>query len=81
MAQVHQSMLELITILNMLSSKNSSSLRAMMGYQAEISNERTLSWLWQNRSLSKDYERLTDTGETMIYIAMTWPMVTRLAQK
>lgn len=42
--------------------------------------ERTLSWLGQNRRLSKDYERLTDTSEAMIYAAMTRLMVRRLAQ-
>ena len=42
--------------------------------------ERTLSWLGQNRRLSKDYERLTDTSEAMIYAAMTRLMVRRMAQ-
>ena len=42
--------------------------------------ERTLSWLGQNRRLSKDYERLTDTSEAIIYAAMTRLMVRRLAQ-
>lgn len=42
--------------------------------------ERTLSWLGQNRRLSKDYELLTDTSEAMIHAAMTRLMVRRLAQ-
>jgi putative transposase len=32
--------------------------------------ERTFAWLGRYRRLSKDYERRTDTSETMIYIAM-----------
>jgi putative transposase len=32
--------------------------------------ERTFGWLGRYRRLSKDYERLTLTSETMIYIAM-----------
>jgi transposase len=42
--------------------------------------ERTFSWLGQNRRLSKDYERLCATSETLIYIAMTRLMVRRLAR-
>lgn len=41
--------------------------------------ERTFSWLSQNRRLSKDYERLTKTSESMIYAAMTRLMIRRLA--
>jgi putative transposase len=32
--------------------------------------ERSLAWLGRYRRLSKDYERLTETSETFIYIAM-----------
>ena len=32
--------------------------------------ERTFGWLGRYRRLSKDYERLTDTSETMIHIAI-----------
>jgi len=32
--------------------------------------ERTFSWIDQNRRMSKDYERLTETGEAFIYVAM-----------
>jgi putative transposase len=41
--------------------------------------ERTFSWLAQNRRLSKDYERLTETSEAFVYVAMTRLMVRRLA--
>lgn len=41
--------------------------------------ERTFSWFETYRRLSKDYEYLSDTSETMIYIAMTHLMVRRLA--
>jgi transposase len=42
--------------------------------------ERTLAWLGQNRRLSKDYERLPETGEAFIYVAMSRLMVRRLAR-
>jgi putative transposase len=32
--------------------------------------ERTLGWLMRNRRLSKDYERLAQTSETFIEVAM-----------
>jgi putative transposase len=41
--------------------------------------ERTFAWLDANRRLSKDYEALTDTSTTMIYIAMTRLLIRRLA--
>jgi putative transposase len=41
--------------------------------------ERTFAWLGQNRRLSKDYERLCQTSETMIYAAMSRLMLRRLA--
>ena len=41
--------------------------------------ERTFSWLGQNRRLSKDYERLPETGEAFIYAAMSRLMARRLA--
>ena len=42
--------------------------------------ERTFSWTDQNRRMSKDYERLTETGETFIYVAMSRLMARRLAR-
>ncbi|OGM90699.1 transposase [Candidatus Wolfebacteria bacterium RIFCSPHIGHO2_01_FULL_48_22] len=43
--------------------------------------ERTFSWLYKYRRLSKDYEYHPDTSEVMIYIAMTHIMVRRLSRK
>jgi len=43
--------------------------------------ERTFSWLGQNRRMSKDYERLPDTGEAFIYVAMSRLMLRRLARR
>jgi putative transposase len=40
--------------------------------------ERTLAWLSQSRRLSKDYEELSTTSETFIYVAMTRLMLRRL---
>ena len=37
--------------------------------------ERTFSWLGQNRRMSKDYERLPESGEAFIYVAMSRLMV------
>jgi putative transposase len=42
--------------------------------------ERTLAWLGQNRKLSKDYERLPESGEAFIYVAMSRLMARRLAR-
>src|SRR5215208_2709547 len=42
--------------------------------------ERTFSWIDQNRRMSKDYERLPDSSEAFIYLAMTRLMVRRLAR-
>jgi putative transposase len=43
--------------------------------------ERTFSWLGQNRRMSKDYERLAETSEAFIYVAMSRLMVRRLAHR
>lgn len=43
--------------------------------------ERTFAWLYQHRRLSKDYEYLTDTSETMVRIAMIGIMIRRLSSK
>jgi putative transposase len=42
--------------------------------------ERTFSWLSQNRRLSKDYERLPESAEAFIYVAMSRLMARRLAR-
>ena len=41
--------------------------------------ERTFAWLGRYRRMSKDYEFLTDSSETMIYLAMTNLMLHRLS--
>ena len=42
--------------------------------------ERTFSWLGQSRRLSKEYERLCETSEALIYATMTRLMARRLAR-
>jgi putative transposase len=42
--------------------------------------ERTFSWLGQSRRLSKDYERLCESSEAMVYATMVRLMVRRLAR-
>jgi putative transposase len=42
--------------------------------------ERTFSWIDQNRRMSKDYERLTETSEAFIHVAMTRLTARRLAR-
>src|SRR5262245_40098695 len=41
--------------------------------------ERTLAWLFRYRRLSKDYERLTDNSEGMVYLASASRLLKRLA--
>jgi putative transposase len=43
--------------------------------------ERTFGWLGRYRRLSKDYERLPESSEAMVYWAMTRLMVRRLARQ
>ena len=43
--------------------------------------ERTFAWVTRYRRNSKDYERTTDSSETMIYLAMIALMARRIAQK
>jgi putative transposase len=42
--------------------------------------ERTFSWIDHNRRMSKDYERLPETSEAFIYVAMSRLMARRLAR-
>jgi putative transposase len=42
--------------------------------------ERTIAWIDQNRRMSKDYERLPESAETFIYVAMSRLMLRRLAR-
>jgi putative transposase len=42
--------------------------------------ERTFSWLGQNRRMSKDYERLPQSAEALIYVAISRLMLRRLAR-
>jgi putative transposase len=42
--------------------------------------ERTFSWLGQNRRMSKDYERLPESSEAFVYVAMSRLMARRLAR-
>ena len=41
--------------------------------------ERTLAWLNRYRRLSKDYERLAESSEIMVYLASMQTMLQRLA--
>ena len=42
--------------------------------------ERTFAWLGQSRQLSKDYERVCETSEALLYATMSRLMMRRLAQ-
>ena len=42
--------------------------------------ERTLAWISRNRRMAKDYERLTQTSEMLVYMAMARVMLRRLAR-
>ena len=41
--------------------------------------ERTFAWLGRNRRLAKDYERLIETGEMLLYLGMSRILLRRLA--
>lgn len=43
--------------------------------------ERTIAWLKRKRRLAKDYERLTSSSETIVYIASVHRMLQRLRSK
>ena len=40
--------------------------------------ERTIAWLTTNRRLAKDYERLVEAGEMLLYFAMSRILLRRL---
>jgi putative transposase len=42
--------------------------------------ERTFGWLGRNRRMSKDYERLGETSEALVLVAMMRLMVNRLVR-
>jgi putative transposase len=42
--------------------------------------ERTIGWLSQSRRMSKDYERLCETGQAMVYAVMSRLMLRRLTR-
>jgi len=41
---------------------------------------RTFSWIDKNRRMSKDYERVPESSEAFIYVAMSRLMVRRLTR-
>jgi putative transposase len=43
--------------------------------------ERTIAWIGRYRRLSKDYEYLLESSETMLYLAMSRLMLRRLARQ
>jgi transposase len=43
--------------------------------------ERTIVWLTTNRRLPKDYERLVETGEMLLYLGMSRILLRRLTRK
>ena len=42
--------------------------------------QRTIAWIDHNRRMSKDYERLPESAEAFIYVAMSRLMLRRLAR-
>jgi transposase len=42
--------------------------------------ERTLAWIGRNRRMAKDYEHLMQTGEMLVYMAMSRVMLRRAAK-
>jgi transposase len=43
--------------------------------------ERTIAWIDQKGRMSKDYERLAESGEAFIYAAISRLMIRRLARR
>ena len=42
--------------------------------------QRTVAWLSRNRRFSRSYERRCSTGEALIYVTMSHPMLRLLAR-
>jgi putative transposase len=59
--------------------KRSDHVKGFVVLPKRWSVERTFSWLGQSRRLSKEYERLCETSEALIYATMSRLMVRRLA--
>jgi putative transposase len=61
-----------------------STVRGKKGFQGVLPRrwvvERTFAWLLHSRRLARDYERLTDTDEALIYATMARLMTRRLAR-
>ena len=57
--------------------KRSDDMKGFMLLPHRLVVERTFGWLNCWRRLSKDYERLSDTNETLIYATMTRLMIRR----
>jgi putative transposase len=51
------------------------------GSRCERAPKRTIGWLTTNRRLAKDYERLVETGEMLLYLAMSRILLRRLTRK
>jgi transposase len=49
-------------------------------YRGASVAERTIGWLSQSRRMSKDYEQLCETSQTMIHAVMSRLMLRRLAR-
>ncbi|PON11868.1 hypothetical protein C2W62_42590 [Candidatus Entotheonella serta] len=60
--------------------KRSDDMKGFVVLPNRWSVERPFSWLYKYRRLNKDYEFLTQSSESMLYIAMTHLMVRRIAK-
>ncbi len=60
--------------------KRSDDMKGFVVLPNRWSAERPFSWLYKYSQLNKDYEFLTQSSESMIYIAMTHLMVRRIAK-
>ncbi|MBC7472654.1 MAG: transposase, partial [Candidatus Sericytochromatia bacterium] len=59
--------------------KRSDDMKGFVLLQRRWVVERTFAWLYNYRRLSKDYERLPQTSESLIYLAMIRLMLKRVA--